>query len=252
MRFQGTTALISGAGRNMGKAIALAFAREGAELILVARTGDEVRQVARECEGLGVQALPIPADVSNPEDVDQVVRLGSKRFGKVDVLVSVVGMRPHKPFWDFSNDEWLQVFSVNCHSTFYLGKALAPGMIERKKGSIIALGGKSSLTGVRPGIGAVAASKHGLYGLIKAMAIDLGPYGIRANLIAVGAIDTERRNPEWYLPGEDPSAEHAQTALRRGGTTQEIANVTMFLASDESSFITGDRIVCTGGRYPGM
>src|SRR5688572_1025929 len=128
MGFQGTTALISGGGRNMGEAIALAFAREGAELVLAARTGDEVRQAAKECEGLDVQALPVPADVSKPEDVERVVHLGLERFGKVDVLVSVVGMRPHKPFWDFSNDEWQQVFGVNLHSTFYLGKALAPGM----------------------------------------------------------------------------------------------------------------------------
>src|SRR5450631_883014 len=110
MRFQGKTSLISGAGRNIGKAIALAFAREGADVILVARTGDDVKQVAKECEGSGVKALPVAADVSKHEEVNRVVQQGLQQFGKVDVLISVVGLRPHRPFWDFGYDEWLQVF----------------------------------------------------------------------------------------------------------------------------------------------
>ena len=253
MRFKGKTALISGAGRNMGKAIALAFAGEGADVVLLSRTGDEVKQVAKECEGVGVQALAIATDVGKHEEVDRAVQQALSRFGKVDVLVSVAGMRPHYAFWDFSFEQWQQVFAVNLHSTFYLAKALAPGMIERKSGNIVALGGQSSLTATRAHMGAVAASKHGLYGLIKAMAVDLGPYGIRANLVGVGSIETDRRNPEWYLPGENIHAdpkEHDRTALRRVGTKQEIANVVLFLASNESSYITGDCIVCTGGRYP--
>jgi len=252
MRFKGKTALISGAGRNIGKAIALAFAGEGADVILVARTADDVEKVAQECIGMGVQALPIAADAGKHEDVERVVQQGLQRFGKVDVLISVVGLRPHRPFWQFSYDEWQQVFNVNVHSTFFFAKALAPGMIEQRSGSIVALGGMSSVTAMRPGIGAVAASKHGLYGLIKAMAVDLGPYRIRANLIAVGNIDTERRNPEWYLPGEEPKPEHQHLALRRDGYPQEIANAALFLASVEASYITGDRIACSGGRYPGM
>ncbi len=252
MRFRGKTALISGAGRNIGKAIGLAFAREGADVVLVARTGDDVKQVARECEGSGVQALPLAADVSKHEEVNRVVRQSLDRFGKVDVLVSVVGLRPHRPFWDFTYDEWQQVFNVNVHSTFFFAKALAPSMIERKSGSIIALGGMSSVTAMRPGISAVAASKHGLYGLVKAMAVDLGEHRIRANLIAVGNINTERRNPEWYLPGHELRPEHQHLALRRDGYPDEVANAALFLASDEASYITGDRITCSGGRYPGM
>ena len=252
MRFQGKTALVSGAGRNIGKAMALAFAREGADVILVARTASDVEQVAGECEALGVRALPLAADVSQHEAVNRVVQQGLQHFGKVDVLISVVGLRPHRPFWDFSYDEWQQIFNVNVHSTFFLAKALAPGMIERKRGSIVARGGMSSLTAMRTGISAVAASKHGLYGLIKAMAVDLGPHRVRANLIAVGNIDTERRNPEWYLPGEEMRPEHQHLALRRNGIPDEVANAALFLASDEASYITGDRITCSGGRFPGM
>ena len=252
MRFQGKTALISGAGRNMGKAIALAFAREGADLILLARTGDELKQVAKECTELGVQALPLTADVGKHEEVNCVVQQGLERFGKVDVLVSVAAIRPHRPIQDVSYDEWHQVFAVNLHSTFYLVKALVPGMIKHKSGSIVALGGMASLTAFLPHTATVNASKHGLFGLIKSLAVELGPHGIRANLIAVGSIGTERRNPEWYPPGENPhldSTWHDRTPLRRDGTREEVANVALFLASNESSYVTGDRIICAGGKY---
>lgn len=252
MRLKGKTALISGSGRNIGKAIALTFAREGADLILVSRTADEVKQVAKECEALGVRALPVAADVGKHEEVNRVVQQGLEKFGKVDVLVSTVGMRPHRPIHEVSYEEWHQVLSVNLHSIFYLCKALTPGMVERKSGSIIAFGGMASMTAVVPFTTAVVASKHGLYGFIKALAMELGPYGVRANLLAPGNIVTERRNPEWYHAGGDPNAskvELERTPLRRNGMPQEVANAALFLASDASSYITGDRMVCSGGRY---
>ncbi len=246
MRFKGKTVLVSGAGRNIGRAIALAFAREGGDMVLAARTGADVQKVAAECESAGVKALPLAADASRREDIEEVVRQSLQRFGKVDVLVSVVGLRHHKPFWDFSHEEWQQAFNVNLHSTFYFAKALAPSMIARKSGSIVALGGMSSVTAMRPGISSVAASKHGLYGLIKAMAVDLGPHGVRANLIAVGNIDTVR------APGHEMKPEHQQLALRRNGRPEEVANAALFLASDDASYITGDCVNCSGGRFPGM
>src|SRR5687767_5426561 len=114
MRFKGKIALIAGGGRSAGKLIALSFARVGADLVLVARTGSEVEQVAKECEALGVQALPVTADLAKSEDARRAVKLGLERFGKVDTLVCVAGMRPHYPFWDVSDEQWLQVFGVNC------------------------------------------------------------------------------------------------------------------------------------------
>ena len=164
--------------------------------------------------------------------------------------MSVAGLRPHKDFWDISYEEWHQVFAVNLHSTFYLAKALAPGMMQRKSGSIVALGGMASLTS-QPQRAHVIASKTGLYGLIKALALELGPYGVRANLIALNTIENKRLNPEWYRePGGDPltSTAIAATALRRKGTREEVANVALFLASDQSSYVTGDRIICAGGK----
>ena len=259
MRLGGKTALISGAGRNSGKEIALAFAREGADLILVARQDkDALEGVAIECQASGVKVIQVLADMSRHEEVNRVAQLGLARFGKVDVLVSVAGIRPHKPCWEYGYDEWHKVFAVNLHATFYLAKALAPGMIERKSGSIIALGSVVSMT-AHANSAVEVASKHGLYGLIKSLAMDLGPYGVRANLLALSSIENQVRNPEWYRNSDGSirdkhsdvyvSAKRASTPLRRMGKPQEVAKVALFLASDESSYITGDRIVCGGGRY---
>jgi len=265
MRLEGKTALISGASRNIGRAIALTYAREGAEVILVAREkAGALDEVAGECEKLGARALPILADVGDCAAVERAVRNGLQHFGKVDVLATVAAIRPHKPFWEISYEEWDRVLSVNLNSTFYFAKALAPSMMERRRahGSIIALGGLASLTG-QPLRAHVVASKTGLYGLIKALAVELGPFGVRANLIAVGHIDTERANPEWYpeghgvpyrgAEGADPDGSalggDGTTPLRRLGSPQNVADVAAFLASDESAFVTGDRIICAGGRY---
>lgn len=263
MRLRGKTALIAGASRNIGRTIALTFAQEGANVVPVARKmSDELRQVAAGCEALGVRALPLAADVGDYEQANRAAQQALERFGNVEVLVSVAAIRPHKPFWEIGYEEWHQVLAVNLHSTFYLAKALTPAMIKNGKGgSIIALGGMASLT-AQPQRAHVIAAKTGLYGLIKALALELGPYNIRANLLAPGLIDTERRNPEWYPEGGGvphgvvsaksdgtPLGREEGTPLNRKGTPQEVANAALFLASDESSFITGDRMICAGGRY---
>lgn len=251
-QLEGKTALIAGAGRNNGKAIALAFAREGADLILVAREKSaELEQVAADCRALGVKTLPLLADVSDYEQVNSIVQRGLDHFGHVDVLVSVAGRRPHQDFWEISYEEWHRVFAVNLHSTFYLAKALAPSMMKRGKGgSIIALGGLASLT-TMPQRAHVVASKTGLYGLIKSLALELGPYNIRANLIALSLIDNERANPEWYPEkgaGKHTAREMVSVALARTGKPEEVGSVAVFLASEQSSYVTGDRILCTGGK----
>ena len=249
---QGKIALVAGAGRNNGKAIALAFAREGADLVLVAREKKQsLDEVAHECEKLGVKALPLLADVSEHEQVSRLAKQALDHFGRIDVLMSVAGRRAHQDFWEISLEEWHKTFAVNLHSLFYLARAIVPSMMERKSGSIVALGGLASLT-AQPQRAHVVASKAGLYGLIRALAMELGPHNIRANLIALGMIENVRANPEWY-PGTKGGAytdeELADVALRRTGKPQEVANVAVFLASDQSSFVTGDRIVCAGGKY---
>ena len=201
-----------------------------------------------------MQTLPILADVSNADQVLQMVDQGLRRFGHIDILVSNAAIRPHKPITEVSIDEWHQVMAVNLNAAFYLCKAVVPSMLQRRSGSIIALGGLSSLTG-RPDTAAVTAAKTGLLGLIRALAAELGPSGVRANMVMPGFMDTERRYLDWYPEfRETPrgSAEHLKNIpLRRQGRPEEVAAACVFLASDDSSYITGDRILCMGGRFIG-
>ena len=252
MQLKNKIALIGGAGRNNGRAISLRFAEEGANLILVARTRQaEIDEVVKACEAKGAKVLPFLGDVSKPEDVQRIVDDGLKHFGRIDVLVTVAGLRKHKDFWEISYEEWLEVFAVNLHSTFLLAKAVVPSMMKQRSGSIVALGGMASITS-QPQRAHVVASKTGLYGLIKSLALELGPYGIRANLLALSTIRNQRLNPEDYPElknGERPNEEIESIPLKREGAREEVANVALFLASDQSSYVTGDRIICAGGKY---
>jgi 3-oxoacyl-[acyl-carrier protein] reductase len=178
---------------------------------------------------------------------------GIDQLGKIDVLVSNVAIRPHKPITEVSDDEWQQVMNTNLNSAFYLSKAVLPEMLERRSGSIIALGGQSSITG-RPNTTAVTAAKTGLLGLIRAIAAEAAPHGVRANMVNPGSTDTSREHPEWYpeFQGETTrgSSDHLKgLPMGRQATVQDIANACLFFASDESAYITGDRLNVMGGRY---
>jgi len=253
VRLAGKTALITGASRNIGRQIALTFAREGANLVLNTRSnGEELEEVAAECRTLGAKTHNALADVADSAQVSRMVGEGIQALGKIDILVSNAAIRPHQPILEMSDAEWHQVMGVNLHATFYLCRALLPGMVERRYGSIIALGGSAAITG-RPETAAVTASKTGLLGLIRAIAAEMAPYNIRANLVNPGSTDTERRYPEWYPEFSAVargSSEHVQgIPLRRQATVQDIANACLFFASDESAYITGDRLNVVGGRY---
>jgi NAD(P)-dependent dehydrogenase (short-subunit alcohol dehydrogenase family) len=254
MRLAGRTALITGASRNIGKQIALTFAREGADLVLNTRASErELAAVAAACRALGVKTHTVLGDVSDSTRVNEMVQEGIDALGKIDVLVCNTGIRPHRAITEVSDEEWHQVMGVNFHSAFYLCRAVIPGMVARHQGSIIALGGQAAITG-RPHTAAVTAAKTGLLGLIRAIAAELAPYNVRANMVNPGSTDTERRHPEWYpefQQGVERGSEaHLQSIpMRRQGTVHDIANACLFFASDESAYITGDRLNVVGGRY---
>ena len=255
MRLEGRTAFITGASRNIGRAIALAFANEGADLVLNTRVNrDELDAVAAECRKAGVRVVLVLGDIADAGAVEEMVYGGVAELGGIDVLVCNAAIRPHTGVTETSVEDWHRVMGVNLHSAFYLARAVVPGMKERRRGSIIAVGGQSSLTG-RPNTAAVTAAKTGLLGLIRARAAELGPFGIRANMVIPGTMDTERRYAEWY-----PEFRHAppgapeqlkQIPLGRLGRPEEIADACVFLASDASSYITGDEIRVMGGRIIG-
>ena len=251
----GKTAFVTGASRNIGRAIALAFAAEGADLVLNTRTNrDELEAVAAECRKAGVRAVPVLGDIGEAAAVEAMVRTGLAELGAIDVLVCNAAIRPHKSLADTSLEDWHRVMAVNLHSAFYLVRAVVPGMKERKRGSIIALGGQSSITG-RPNTSAVTAAKSGLLGLVRALAAELGPFGIRANMVIPGFIDTERRYAEWYPehrqapPGAPEQLK--EIPLRRLGRPEDIADACVYLASDASAYVTGDTIRVMGGRIIG-
>lgn len=255
MRLQGKIALITGASRNLGKATALAFAREGADLILNTKSNRaELDAVTAECNALGVRTLPVLADVAAADEVSQMVEHGLQHFGRIDVLVSNVAIRPHTPLTEVAIEEWHRVMAVNLHAPFYLCRAVVPSMIRKGRGSIITLGGLSSLSG-RPNTVAVTTAKTGLLGLTRALAAELGPHGIRVNMVVPGSMATERRYPEWYPEYQQTPANAPERLrripLQRQGKPEEVAATCVFLASDEASYITGDRILCMGGSFIG-
>lgn len=255
MRLAGKTALITGSSRNIGKAIALAFAKEGANLVLNTRIReDELIGASEECRKLGVDTLPVLGDVSDPKFVTDLVEGGIKHFGKIDIVISNVAIRPHKPITEVTNEEWRNVMSVNLDALFYICKAVAPSMIQRRSGSIITIGGLTSISG-KPNMVAICASKAGQLGVVRALAAELGPFGIRVNMVVPGSIETERRYPEWYPENLDLFASNdnriKQIPLQRRGTPEEVAAACLFLSSDEASYITGDRMLCMGGSFIG-
>ena len=255
MRLAGKTALITGASRNIGRAIALAFAGEGANLLLNTRVNqDELEAVATECRKAGGRVATALVDIGDAAAVQTMVERGLADLGAIDVLVCNAAIRPHKSLADTSLDEWHHVMAVNLHSAFYLARAVVPSMKARRQGSIIALGGLSSLTG-RPNTAAVTTAKTGLVGLVHALAAELGPSGIRVNMVAPGYIDTERRYADWYPefrqapPGAPEQLK--QIPLGRLGRPEDIADACVFLASDASAYVTGDTLRVMGGRFIG-
>ena len=237
---KGKTALLTGASRNIGRAIALAYAAEGADLVLNTRANrDELEAVAAECRKAGVRVVTVLADVGDAAAVEAMVKTGLAEFGAIDVVVHNAAIRPHKSIEETTLEEWHRVMAVDLHAAFYLARAIVPAMKTRRHGSIIALGGQSSITS-RANTAAVTTAKTGLLGLIRALAAELGPFGIRANMVLPGYIDTERRYAEWYpefrqAPPGDP-AQLEKIPLRRLGRP------------DASAYVTGDTIRVMGGR----
>lgn len=255
MRLSGRTALITGASRNIGRAIALALAAEGADVVVNTRVNrEELEAVAAECRKAGVRALPVLADIADAAAVEAMVAQARAELGPVDVLVCNAAIRPHTSVTETTLEQWHRVFAVNVHSAFYLARAVLPDMKARRRGSIIAIGGQSSLTG-RPNTAAVTAAKTGLLGFVRALAAELGPFGVRANMVIPGSMDTERRYAEWYPEFREapPGAPEQlkQIPLGRLGRPEEIADACVFLASDASAYVTGDTIRVMGGRIIG-
>jgi NAD(P)-dependent dehydrogenase (short-subunit alcohol dehydrogenase family) len=257
----------------MGHAVALRLAGEGANVAIVDKvsvprslySGDEewggLNTVVAEIESLGRKALAVVADVSRSEDVDAAVAKALERFGKIDILVHCAAIRGPvtTPIIDLGEGDWKKVLDVNLNGSFFIAKAVAKSMVARGEGGKIVL--IASMGGVKgmPGSAAYCASKFGVVGLVKTLALELAKYQIHVNALNPGAVTsnlrdsfhTEKAQAEGITVDEARKRDYQKQSevipLGRLGTTEEIANLVLFLVSDQSTYITGEAINISGG-----
>ena len=240
----GKVALITGSGRNIGRATALKLAAEGAHIIVNARSNQaEAEAVAREVRALGVKAIAMIADVASKDAIEALASRALSEFGRVDILINNAAIRPHKPFTELTQQDWEHVRSVVLDGAIYLTRALIEPMVQNKYGRILFFTGEGAFVG-GSGRAHVSAAKMGLVGFARGLASEFAPHNIRVNVVSPGSIDTRRDNPEWYQ-GRVPSA--AGIPLGRQGHVDEIAGTCLFLVSDDGGFITGQTIHVNGG-----
>ena len=241
---EGKVALITGAARGIGKAIALKFAAEGADIAFTDLVIDDLgKQTEQEIAALGVKAKGYASNAANFEETETVVKQIHEDFGHIDILVNNAGITKDGIMLRMTEQQWDAVIAVNLKSAFNFIHALVPIMMRQRAGSIINM---ASVVGVHGNAGQAnyAASKAGLIALAKSIAQEMGSRGIRANAIAPGFIDTAMTQA---LPDEVRKEWCQRIPLRRGGTVEDIANVATFLASDMSSYVTGQVIQVDGG-----
>ena len=240
---EGKVALVTGAGRGIGKAIAIRFAQEGANVAFTDLAVNEaVEETVKEIEAMGVKCKAYASNAADFDETHEVVKQVVEDFGRIDVLVNNAGITKDGLMMRMSEAQWDAVINVNLKSAFNFIHAVTPVMAKQRSGSIINM---SSVVGVSGNAGQCnySASKAGMIGLAKSIAKEMGPRGIRANCIAPGFIITEMTN---QLSQEVKDAWAVQIPLRRGGTPEDVANVALFLASDLSSYVSGQVIHCCG------
>ena len=260
-RVDGKVAIVTGAGRGIGKATALVLAEAGADVTVVARTREQVEETAEKIRKLGRQALAIPADVSQEEQVKKVVEQTISQFGKIDILVNNAGMAVRKPItllpgekmsvWGGTKDEahtleeWQRVMDVNLTSAFLFAQAVGPYMMKQRKGKVINTSSTCADEGL-PGISSYSASKAGLSNFTRCLASEWGPYNINVNAVAPGMIVTEMTAHHFKDP-KNTEVFLGRIPLGRLGQPRDVALLVLFLAAEASSYLTGQTFTIDGG-----
>ena len=253
MRLKGKVGLITGGTSGIGSATAIRFAKEGAAVVITGRNAERGAEVVEAIEAAGGEALFVQTDVRLAKDCRRAVDETLARFGRIDVLFNNAGVFHPRTIPDCTEEEWDETIESSLRGAFLMSKYTLPSMIAQGSGSIIHT---SSGWGILGGDKAAAycAAKGGLIVMAKAMAIDHGPDGIRVNCVCPGDVltpmlhdDAEKRGMSW----DDYAAGAANRPLGRIGTVEEIADAVVFLASDESSFVTGESLVVDGGGVAG-
>lgn len=244
----GKVAVVTGGARGIGRAVAELAAGAGADIAIIDILGDLAQQTAREiAESTGKKVVAFGADLTKSDVCVEVTNAIAAEFGQIDVLFNCIGINPNTPALEISAEEWTAVINVNVNGQFFISQAIARKMVERGKGSIVAIGSNSGFTVDRPQPQAhYNTSKAAVHQMVKSLAIELAPHGIRVNAVAPGYVITEMTargisNPEWLPMWKD------MTPMGRFGQPEEIANLMLFLASDAASYMTGSIVLIDGG-----
>jgi 3-hydroxybutyrate dehydrogenase len=250
----GRTALVTGGGRGIGRAVALDLARAGASVAVSARTAAEVEAVAAEARGLGAKAAAVVADVARPEAVRQMFRAAREALGPIDIVVCGAGVAPSAPVVKTSEEQWRAAIETNLSGSFYcLREALGP-MAERGWGRAIVVASIAGKTGL-PYIAAYAASKHGVLGLVKCAALEVAARGVTVNAVCPGYVDTPMTDTSVARISEKTGHSAADIRKRleetspqkRLFTSQEVSSLVLFLCGDQARGINGQAINLDGG-----
>jgi 3-oxoacyl-[acyl-carrier protein] reductase len=245
MKLINRVALITGAGRGVGRAIAEGFAREGADVALAARTEAELEKTAENIQAIGHRVLAIPTDVSDPSAVKHLVKMVLDEYGQIDIFVNNAGRQPPiGPLLNCDIEDWIRTMMVNLVGPMLCCRAVVPGMIERRRGKIINLSGGGA-TSPRPNFSAYAASKTAIVRLTETLAEEVKPFNIQVNAIAPGAINT--RMLDEVLAAGNTAGEVALSQAKKqkesgGDSLEKVVALAVFIASDESGSLTGKLI----------
>jgi len=243
---QGKSAIVTGASRGIGREIALAFAENGADLIINGTDDAKLESLKTEVLTRGVRCAYKAGDVGLPETAEALSRLCIDRFGKIDILVNNAGINSRVPFLELSNDEWKRMFAVNTDSVFYLCKAVLPYMIQAGSGCIINISSTASKTAHPTASISYGASKAAVNSMTQKLAFEMGEHHIRVNGICPGPILTDMSS-QWT--DEYRAAVVKKIPLGVIGSAKNVADVAVFLSSDMAAFINGETINVNGGSY---
>lgn len=249
-RLAGKVAIVTGAGRGIGEAIARAFAREGAAVAIAEKDAATGGAVAEDLAGRGYRAFFVETDVTDAGSVTEAVSAATAAFGPVDVLVNNAGINVFHPPLQTTDAEWSRCMAVDLHGVWRMSRAVLPGMREHGGGAIVNIASTHAFS-IIPGCFPYPVAKHGLLGLTRALGIEFAAENIRVNAIAPGYIETQIARDYWdTFP--DPEAERRRTCdlhpPKRIGRPEEVAMTALFLASDEAPFVNAACIVVDGGR----
>lgn len=243
---QGKSAIITGSSRGIGRAIALTFAKQGADLVIHGTREEALAALRDEITALGVRCVYVAGDIGKLETAQRLAQACMEAYGKIDILVNNAGINSRFSFQDLTPEEWDRMLQTNLTSVFYTCKSVVPQMMEQKSGCIVNMSSAAGKTAHPNASASYGVSKAGINSLTQKLGFDLAPYGIRVNAVCPGPIETDM-SQQWTPEYREKVL--GAIPMRRLGTGEDVANVALFLASDLSAFIVGESINVNGGKY---